>query len=137
MEFVIKSNNSDRELVFSNFVTGDYIDVAIRGAELNAKISSVYLYTGASGLSRMFQDLGQQEKPWSNPEVFKSIEEDFYMDITCNSRGHVRFRIILQKVDHLDPEGMYVSAGLTVDLGAMASIANDAQKFFDSNSRKT
>ena len=134
MELVIRSNNSDRELVFSNLEghPGDeYFQVEIRGFELRAK-TRVYAYgTDAGSLNEIFQRLGQLDRPWSDAKTWNSLEGEFSLAITCDKLGHVRFKITIQTVDSRGPaEEVYVAAGLTLDLGALPSIAKDAQKFF-------
>ena len=61
MRFVIKSNNSDRELVFSN-LEGEYFQVELRGSRVRAK-STVYDNHSAKDLNIIFQKLGQLDRP--------------------------------------------------------------------------
>jgi hypothetical protein len=130
MELVIQSNLSDRELVFSR-LPGDYFSIKLRGGRLSA-IATVYADGSSGYLSRMFQEMGRLEKPWSDARTWESLEEEFSMAITCNNRGHVRFDIKMRvEQGELDPERAFVTASLTVDLGTMPSLARDARSFFE------
>lgn len=130
MEFVIRSNLSDRELVFGKLPAG-YFLIKLRGIRLSA-VATVYADRSSDYLSRMFQELGRLEKPWTDTRTWKSLEEEFSMAITCDNRGHVCFDIKMRvEQSDLDPESAIVTARLTVDLGTMPSLARDARKFFE------
>jgi len=130
MEFVIRSSLSDRELAFSK-LPGDYFLIKLRGIRLSA-IATVYADGSSDYLSRMFQEMGRLEKPWSDARTWRSLEEEFSMAITCDNRGHVCFDVKMRvEQGDLDPESAFVTARLTVDLGTMSSLARDARKFFE------
>lgn len=130
MEFSIKSNESDRELVFSN-LDGYYFQVEIRGFTLSAN-TTVYAYTDAEGLNNIFQELGKLDKPWSGEKKWESIGDELILIITCNQLGHVLLEVEL-KILQGHPEEASVNANITIDFGSLSNIARDAKDFFEQN----
>jgi hypothetical protein len=130
MEFSIKSNASDRELVFSN-LKGDYFQVAIRGFKVSAN-TTVYAYTDAKGLNNIFQELGKLNQAWNGEKKWESIEGDFSLIITCNKLGHVLLEVSLRILQG-HPEEVSVRANIATDFGLLSNIARDAKDFFEQN----
>jgi hypothetical protein len=130
MELIIKSNGSDRELVFSN-LEGDYFQVEIRGFKVSAN-TTVYAYTDTKGLNNIFQELGKLDKPWSGKKKWESIEGEFILIITCNKLGHVLLEVKL-RIKQGHPEEAFVTANITIDFGSLTNIAHDAKDFFEQN----
>ena len=128
MKLAIKSNASDRELVFSN-LKGDYFQVEIRGFKVSAN-ATVYAYTDANGLNNIFQELGKIDKPWSGEKKWESIEGDFILIITCDKLGHVLLEVKLRVLQG-HPEEASVTANITTDFGSLSNIARDAKDFFE------
>ena len=70
--FSLKSNTSDRELVFSS-PRPDYFVVELRGRALGVT-REVYAYTDAQGLSTFFAELAACERPWVGTQRWDSLE---------------------------------------------------------------
>jgi hypothetical protein len=131
MEFAIKSQISTRQLVFSDSDPhDDYFRVELRGSVTADITVYAHIYArDAKYFREVFQELGQLDKPWGGHETWVSLEGDFSLSISCNKLGHVCFEVRM-KLDQGQPEEAFVSAYLMTDLGAMPSIAKDAQEFF-------
>ena len=125
--FSIRSNASDRELVFHS-PQADYFVVELRGTALNA-IRNVYAYTDARGLSALFERLATYERPWVGTERWESLEGEFAVSAVCSALGQVRFAVRIR--DMLGgPEEWEVSAHLESELGALPALAAHARSFF-------
>ena len=126
--FSIKSNSSDRELVFLD-AQRDYFVAELRGSVVGAT-RQVYAYPDATGLSRLFSRLAAYERPWSEPERWESLEGEFTLEAACSPLGHVTFSVRIR--DMLGgPEEWEVSARLVTELGQLPSIASRAESFFN------
>jgi len=132
MEFVIKSNISDKSLAFSDLVKSPngavYVSVELRGRQANGRMT-IYVHHDATGIVKMFQKLAQLGKPWEGAETWVPVERDFSLAITCDRLGHVCFEVRMRP-EQGDSEDSFVSARLVTDLSDMPSIARDAETFF-------
>ena len=112
--FSIKSNASDRELVFLS-PRPDYFIVELRGAALEVT-REVYAYTDAQGLSDLFAKLAACERPWVGTHRWESLEGEFSLLAACSALGQVSLSIRIR--DMLGgPEEWEVSAQLATELG--------------------
>jgi len=126
--FSIKSNTSDRELVFLD-PQRDYFVAELRGASLQAT-RRVYAYTDAKGLSRLFLRLAAYERPWTTVERWESLEGEFAIGAACSVLGQVSFSVRIR--DLLGgPEEWEVSARIVSELGQLPGIASRAESFFE------
>ena len=126
--FSLKSNASDRELVFSS-PRPDYFVVELRGRALEVT-REVYAYTDARGLSEFFAKLAIFERPWVGTQRWESLEGEFSISAACSALGQVSFSIRIR--DMLGgPEEWEVSAQLATELGALQAVAVDAGLFFN------
>jgi hypothetical protein len=126
--FSIKSNASDRELVFLE-PARDYFVAELRGTAVRAT-RRVYAYTDAAGLSRLFSRIAAYDRPWSTPERWESLEGEFSIEAVCSSLGHVTFSVRIR--DMLGgPEEWDVTARLVTELGQLPAIAANAELFFN------
>jgi hypothetical protein len=126
--FSIKSNASDRELVFLE-PQSDYFTVELRGSSVGAT-RRVYAYTDGAGLSKLFSRLAAYERPWDKPERWESLEGEFTLEAACSSLGEVTFSVRIR--DMLGgPEEWEVSAHIVSELGQLPGIASNAEAFFD------
>jgi len=131
MEFVIKSQISNRQLVFSDSdPQDDYFRVELRGSLSVGTTVYTHIYARtAKYFNEVFQELAQVDRPWGGEETWVSDDRDFSLSISCNKLGHVCFEVKM-RLEQGQPEEAYISVRLMTDLGAMPSIAEDAQKFF-------
>jgi Family of unknown function (DUF6228) len=108
---------------------GDYFQVALKGCKVSAE-TTVHAYTDANGLNNLFQELGKLDQPWGNEKIWKSIEDDFSIAITCDKLGHVSLKAKI-RIRPGHPEEAYIEAGLVMDFGSLSYLSRDAQEFFD------
>jgi hypothetical protein len=126
--FSIKSNASDRELVFLS-PRSDHFIVQLRGTALQAS-REVYAYTDARGLSDFFGELAAYRRPWGETRSWESLEGEFALSAACSALGQVTFAIRIR--DMLGgPEEWDVKASVVTELGALPTIAGHARLFFD------
>jgi hypothetical protein len=126
--FSLKSNASDRELVFSS-PRPDYFVVELRGRALGVT-REVYAYTDAHGLSAFFAKLAACERPWVGTQRWDSLEGEFSLSAACTALGQVSFTVRIR--DMLGgPEEWEVSAKIASELGALPAVAANARQFFD------
>jgi len=123
--FSIKSNASDRELVFSD-ARRDYFTVELRGSGVRA-VGGVY---DAGGLAELFAKLATFERPWSGAETWESVEGEFSIAATCSALGEVRFSVCIRGMLG-GPEQWEVSASLVSELGQLPGIAAHAESFLE------
>ena len=125
--FSIKSNASNRELVFSH-PREDYFVVEIRGLGVNVT-REVYAYTDGVGLYRLLNRLAEYSRPWSGVEKWESLEGEFTLAASCTPLGHVDLSVLIR--DQLGgPEEWTLKASLVTELGQLPSIAAAAKPFF-------
>ena len=127
--FSIRSNTSDRELVFLDPRRDSFV-AELRGSAIVATLQ-VYAYTDAGGLPLLFSRLAAYERPWATPERWESLEGEFLLEATCSSRGHVTFSVRIREMFG-GPEEWEVSARLVTELGQLPGIASRAKAFFAS-----
>ena len=124
--FYIRSTESGNELIFDD-VKGDNFTVCFKSFELSVK-REVWAYTDAHGLSNLFNRLAAHELPWSSTESWESIEGEFSLHATCNSRGVVNFKLCISNSGNAEPWSF--SGNICTEIGQLPSIAKSAQQFF-------
>lgn len=127
MLFSIRSNASDRELVFRS-PQGDYFTVELRGTSVQAT-QVVWAYPDAQALAQLFARLAAYERPWMGEECWDSMEGELSLSVTCSPLGEVCFSVRTQGAQGA-PEAWQVCAALTTELGQLPKIAADAHHFF-------
>jgi hypothetical protein len=129
--FSIRSDSS--ELVFSEYLrhgSGDeWVRVDVKATSFQAT-RAVWLYRTNDGLNSFFQQLARFDGPWRDHQSWKSIEGELSMFATCDSTGHVTFRVILRD-DPIMSERWFLDATLITELGQLERIARDADAFFN------
>jgi len=126
--FSIKSNTSDRELVFLA-PRPDHFVVELRGAGV-CVTREVYAYTDADGLASLFSKLAASERPWKGTEGWESLEGEFSLSAACSAQGHVSFAIRIRD-SFGGLEEWQVEACLLTELGQLPNIAARARSFFN------
>lgn len=122
----IKSNSSDRELRFLSR-KGGYINIELIG---NPSLSHrVYTCTDMDRLAKLFEEFAIIDKPWSGKKAWASIEDDFAMEITCSSLGHVQFGFRFRQKQGSDEESA-TKVSLVTELGNLPQISKQAKHFF-------
>ncbi|WP_425280003.1 DUF6228 family protein [Holophaga foetida] len=129
--FSIRSNTSDRELVFRD-LSGEYFTADLRGNDLRAA-QAVCTYTDPLGLVRFFETLAAWEQPWRQPFEWRSLEDEFSISATCSPLGEVLFTVSISGQPGA-PEEWQASFSITSELGLLPSIAKAAKAFFRSPS---
>lgn len=124
--FRIKSAASDAELVLHSR-NGDYFQVTFSSSALTCH-QNVWAYTDADGLARLFERLGAQNRPWSEPLCWASLEREFKLIATCDLRGTVTVGLELQPLG--SSEGRYVRTQLHCEFGPLPALAKAARAFF-------
>ncbi len=125
--FSIKSNASDREVVFLD-PRPDYFVVSLRGFSVRA-IREVYAYPDALGLLALFNRLAEYALPWNGAESWESLEGEFSLAATCSALGQVSITVSIRDVFGTAEEWR-VEASLVTEMGQLPSIAANASTFF-------
>jgi len=125
--FSIKSSQSDRELVFSQF-DEDYFYVALKGRITGA--IKVYGYAPHThDLLQWFKMLGGNKKPWSNEIAWESLEGELRLSATCSALGEVSIYVALIDQQGADEESR-IQTALVTELGQLPNISKSAIRFF-------
>ncbi|SRR6266849_2135273 len=124
----IRSTSSKRELVLSGR-QGDNFRAELSGFEVSAA-TSVWAYTDAMGLNKLFQEIGHVNKPWQGERKWASLEGEFSISATCTTLGNVTFRITMCGSQGA-PEEWRVAVGLSTEFGQLEKIAKDSDAFFN------
>ncbi|MFN4329059.1 MAG: DUF6228 family protein [Limnobacter sp.] len=128
--FSIRSNSSNRVVVFSGFNRDhETLRIDINGHGISVG-STVSVYTDAFGLDRYFKELAGISRPWSGARNWGTIENDFSISATSTSLGEVTFRISLCALQGA-PEEWRVEVGLTADFGQLPKFAAVSGTFFN------
>ncbi len=125
--FSIKSNASDRELVFLA-ARKDHFIVELNGIDVRATVK-VYAYSPhMSGIAELFCQLAAQSLPWSDAISWESLEREFSISAACSSLGVISFQV---RILHLGrSEEWSLVATLTTELGQLPELAAAAARFF-------
>ena len=107
---LLKSSNSDVTVVFSD-VDGDYFRVAVSAHDHSAA-RSVYAYTDAHGIARLFAEAARDWRDWN---VVKSWESVLGIRIRSNPGR---------------PDEWELKADLGLDAGQLETIAREAEGVF-------
>ena len=126
--FRIKSAASDAELLLHSR-NGDHFQVTFSSSALTCH-QDVWAYTDADGLARLFERLGAQTRPWSEPLCWASLEREFKLTATCDWRGSVTFDLELHPSG--SPEDWQVKTRLHCEFGQLPALAKSARAFFGS-----
>ena len=124
--FVIHSTESGNTLIFDD-VQGDYFSVCFNSAALSVK-REVWAYTDAYWLANLFEYLATHELPWLTSEKWESIEGEFSLNATCNSRGIVTFKVCISDFENAEP--WRFEGNICTELGQLPTIAKSARQFF-------
>ena len=126
-QFSIKSNHSDREVVFARN-EGEYFWVKLKGG-ITTEIR-VYGYAPHNyDLADWFEKLGANKSPWPNELSWESLEGEFKISVNCTSLGHVHFVFSFRDLLGAYEESR-IETGLETELGQLSNISNGARKFF-------
>lgn len=128
--FVIKSTNSDAELIFSEHRGDDFV-VEFRSFALRVTLD-VCGYTDPMGIAVVLKEIASGGMPWTGARTWKSLEGEFSLSAECNNRGHVLFEVRFDRVGIA--EEWSASAALTSELGLLPGIAAAANEFFGGHS---
>lgn len=124
--FSIKSNSSNREIVFRSR-KNDRFQITLKG---NVEVTTeVWAYNDEQGLNKFFQEIAAEGKPWKGKKEWASLEGEFLISATCSTLGEVQFWLKLCGLQGA-PEEWKVEVGLTTELGQLEKIANKAKVFF-------
>lgn len=126
--FSIKSNASDRELVFLS-PRPDRFVVQLQGAGLQVS-REVYACADARGLCEFFGELAACQRPWAGTRSWQSLEGEFGLAAACSALGQVIFSARINGMPG-GPEEWNVRANVVTELGALCAIAARARLFFD------
>lgn len=124
--FAIHSTESGNTLIFDD-VQGDYFSVCFNSSALSIK-REVWAYTDAYGLANLFECLACHELPWLTSEKWESIEGEFSLVATCNSRGIVNFNVCILDLGNAEP--WKFEGNICTELGQLPAIAKSARQFF-------
>ncbi|WP_407920678.1 DUF6228 family protein [Pseudomonas abyssi] len=72
--------------------------------------------------------MGAQNRPWSEPECWASLEREFKLTATCDWRRTVTVGLELQPLG--SSEGWYVRTQLHCEFGQLPALAKAARAFF-------
>lgn len=128
---IIRSISSDRELIFSPCEERDRYRVRIKSPEISASIE-IFQFAVGESLATYFRHLASFRSPWSDPQEWRMWDPDLRISATCNSYGHVLFRIIFT-ADYMvyqSAESWEANIGLETTLGELDNIASNASTFF-------
>lgn len=127
--FSIKSVRSDAELVFEDY-SGDYFNVRLLGTEVSAAIR-VWGYTDCEMLVDLLAHLAKQQRDWSFPADWASIESDLVLEFRCDPWGHVLVGVRMRKCRGV--EDWKLETEIETELGQLPRIADNAARFFQGN----
>jgi hypothetical protein len=120
----IKSSNSEVEIQFAD-VEKDYFRISVVGRDHSAS-RTVYAYTDALGIVRMFADAARDWKGWDGNRVWQSLEGELRLEMSTDRRGHVSLRAEIRS----DPGGSdawRLDAEVALDAGQLDDIATRAR----------
>lgn len=101
-------------------VDSDYITVEIENPSLSAK-KIVYIYRDFLSLIEFFEDLSAHWKGWVGVRTFSSLEGDFSIHVTHDSRASVSFQVSLKEEISIINEWS-VEVKINIALGELESI---------------
>lgn len=124
--FAIHSSESGSRLIFDD-VQGDYFTICYTSSEVAVK-REVWAYTDSHGLANLFEHLASHELPWSSSEKWESIEGEFSLVATCNSRGIVNLNAKISTLGNAEP--WIFEGNICTEIGQLPAIAKSARQFF-------
>ncbi|UUD63571.1 hypothetical protein D16iCDA_18110 [Pseudomonas seleniipraecipitans] len=124
--FAIHSTESGNTLIFDD-VQGDYFSACFSSSAQSVK-REVWAYTDAYGLANLFEYLASHELPWQTSEKWESIEGEFMLEATCNSRGIVNFKVSISNLGITEP--WKFEGNVCTELGQLPALAKSARQFF-------
>lgn len=123
----LKSSNSEAEIHFSD-VEKDNFRVAVVARDHSAS-RSVYAYTDALGVARLFADAARDWRGWDGSKVWQSLEGELRLEMSADGRGHVFLRVqIRSNPGGSDPWQLDAEIGL--DAGQLGEIAARARRLW-------
>ena len=126
-QFSIKSNQSDREIVFSQF-DGESFYVSLKG-RISSTIKVYGFAPHSHNFCHWFEILGSKNMPWSNEIVWESLEGEFRISATCSALGEVWIKMALIDLPGAGEESR-IQTSLVTELGQLQRISKNAKRFF-------
>jgi hypothetical protein len=126
--FAIKSTKSDAELAFTE-CEGDYFTVELRGREISA-VRRVWGYTDCQILVELLDYLAKQDRGWTVPAEWASIESELVLRLRSDMVGHVFVEVEMSY--NRGGEDWRLKAEIETELGQLPRIAREAAQFFRS-----
>lgn len=124
--FPIKSSSSDKALVFHSLQRDSFI-VELQG--LKTRVTNQVYARSTDGLVEFWDDLAEQERPWSGARAWNSPEGDMSLSLTCSATGTLIMTVGLSGMLGTDEEWT-MTAGITLELGQLPGIAEQTRQFF-------
>lgn len=122
----IQSTESGNTLIFDD-VQGDYFSVCFTSSAQVVK-REVWAYTDAYGLTNVFEYLAGHDLPWQTTEKWESIEGEFMLEATCNSRGIANFKVTISSLGITEP--WKFEGSICTELSQLPALAKLARQFF-------
>ena len=124
--FIVKSAETDAQLVFSQRV-GDDFSVEFQSQQLQI-VHPVCGYTDPQGVARLFKELAAYSKPWQGHRVYQSIEQEFSISASCSSLGAVSLAVVFSRIGVRHEWSATTS--IQIEFGQLTMLASNAQRFF-------
>jgi len=105
----------------------DYFIATLLLANLEASLQ-VYAYAPFGGLESLLRELASAWRGWAGSRDWKSIEGDLQLSFKHDGVGHINVGIGLRS---LNPRWK-VETQIVLEPGALADLAQDAERFFAS-----
>jgi hypothetical protein len=122
----IRSSRGRRSLRFHSR-NGDYFIASIDGDEAQASVR-VWGYTDCGLLVDLFESIARDWRGWQGERTWSSIEGEFSLAASTNSRGAVTIRVTLCHNDGDDDWELDIP--VFTEAGQLDSIASHVSAFF-------
>jgi len=132
----IKSSGNDYELELSNprppglNYPVEYIQVSIKGHDIAASSSDVYLYQ-PHDLARFFDEVAADCNGRDGEKEWASIEDDFCLVCKSDRIGHIEFKVTLKSGPYAEDWKMEII--IHVDARQIEEIAKQVREFLHLN----
>lgn len=127
MPLTLKSCTSDAELSFYSDAGGYDLTVAFRSPDLSVT-REIYTSPEFPGPLSLFAALAAETRPWVGSHEWESLEGELKLRVTCDSVGHVLFKIEIGKQS--GPAPWAVNTRLLMELGQLPAVGRAAEAFF-------
>lgn len=124
----IKSSTSDTLLELADF-DGEYLQATVRSQDHQARMR-VYAwspYSPEPDLGALLDELAESWMGWEGPKVWRSVEGELSLTFRHDGIGQVTLEACLNPRANGGPSWS-LATKLTVDPGALGSIAADARR---------